>query len=70
VVQEQISLAIGTLMFWNALLAMLTLAVACADSWHFWELGYVEKKAIKHKRRRKQRKRSVPWDKIKVRGVS
>lgn len=69
VVQEQISLAIGTLMFWNALLAMLTLAVACAGSWHFWELGYVEKKAIKHKRRRKQRKRSVPWDKIKVEDI-
>lgn len=67
VVQEQISLAIGILMFWNALLAVVTLAVACAGSWHFWELGYVEKKATKHKRRRKQRKRSVPWDKIKVR---
>lgn len=63
-VQEQIDLAISNLMTWNALLAVLCLSVACAGSWHFWELAYVEKKAAKHKRRRRQRKNSIPWDKI------
>jgi hypothetical protein len=66
IVQEQIDLAIGTIMTWNAVLAILALGVSCAGSWHLWEVAYVEKKATKHKRRRKQRKNSIPWDKIKV----
>jgi hypothetical protein len=66
VVQEQIELVISNLMTWNGCLSGLSLVVACAGSWHFWELAYVEKKAAKHKRRRKQRKNSVPWDKITV----
>jgi hypothetical protein len=67
VVREQINLVISTILVWDACLALLTLGVACAGSWHFWELAYVEKKAAKHKRRRKHRKNSIPWDKIKVR---
>lgn len=70
VVQEQIELVISNLMTWNGCLAVLSLIAACAGSWHFWELAYVEKKAAKHKRRRKQRKNSVPWDKITVRRVT
>lgn len=66
VVQEQIGLAVATIMWCNVYLAVLSLAASCAGSWHFWELAYVEKKAAKHKRRRKHRKNSIPWDKIKV----
>lgn len=66
-VQEQIDLVISTLCTTNALMAALCLGTACAGTWHFWELTYVEKKATKHKRRRKQRKNAIPWDKIKVR---
>lgn len=66
IVQEQIDLAVSTILTWNALLAILALGVSCAGSWHLWEVAYVEKKATKHKRRRKQRKNSIPWDKIKV----
>lgn len=67
VVQEQIDLAINTLLWCNSYICVLALATACAGSWQFWELAYVEKKAAKHKRRRKQRKNAIPWDKIKVR---
>ena len=66
VVQEQIDLVINTLLWCNGCISALALGAACAGSWHFWELAYVEKKAAKHKRRRKQRKNSIPWDKIKV----
>lgn len=65
-VQEQIKLAVSTIFWSNACLAALTLAASCAGSWHMWELAYVEKKAAKHKRRRKHRKNAIPWDKIKV----
>jgi hypothetical protein len=66
-VQEQVDLIIGTLCTTSAALALLCLGVASAGTWHFWELAYVEKKAAKHRRRRKQRKNAIPWDKIKVR---
>jgi hypothetical protein len=35
--------------------------------WYLHELAYIEKKAIKHKRRHKRRKSSIPWDKLKAR---
>jgi len=43
--------------------------IAPAGSWHFWELSFVEKKAAKHKRRRRHRKRSIPWEKIKIENI-
>ncbi len=33
-----------------------------------YELAYVEKKAIKHKRRHRRRKHTIPWEKIKIVG--
>lgn len=35
---------------------------------YLYELAYIEKKAIKHKRRHKRRKHSIPWEKIKIVG--
>lgn len=64
-IQEQVVLAMGSIMLGNCCLAVLALAATCAGSWHFWELAYVEKKASKHKRRRKHRRNAIPWDKIK-----
>lgn len=49
----------------NTVLSVLALAATCVGTWHFWELSYVEKKASKYKRRRRQRKNQIPWDKIK-----
>ncbi|WIA10169.1 hypothetical protein OEZ85_010373 [Tetradesmus obliquus] len=65
-VQEQITLAMASIMKANAGLAALALAATIAGSWHQWELSFVERKASKHKRRRRHRKNSIPWDKIKV----
>ncbi|KAF6265355.1 hypothetical protein COO60DRAFT_1633780 [Scenedesmus sp. NREL 46B-D3] len=64
--EEQITLTIASIMKANAGIAVLALAATVAGSWHMWELTFVEKKASKHKRRRRQRKNSIPWDKIKV----
>ncbi|GIL60729.1 hypothetical protein Vafri_15257 [Volvox africanus] len=47
-----------------------TCALACitVSVWYLHELSYIEKKAIKHKRRHKRRKHSIPWEKIKIIG--
>lgn len=60
-VQEQITLAMASIMKANAGLAALALAATIAGSWHQWELSFVERKASKHKRRRRHRKNSIPW---------
>lgn len=47
-----------------------TCALACltVSIWYLHELSYIEKKAIKYKRRHKRRKHSIPWEKIKIIG--
>jgi hypothetical protein len=60
-VQEQITLAIASILKANAGIAVLALAATIAGSWHLWELMFVEKKASKHKRRRRHRKNAIPW---------
>lgn len=52
----------------NALLAVSTLATIVLSTWCLFELCYIEKKAYKHKRRHKRRKKTIPWDKIKIVG--
>ncbi|KAG2432305.1 hypothetical protein HYH02_013027 [Chlamydomonas schloesseri] len=56
-------------LMWAAGLAAITaMASLIASIWYLYELSYIEKKAIKHKRRHKRRKHSIPWEKIKIVG--
>ncbi|KAG2427327.1 hypothetical protein HXX76_012522 [Chlamydomonas incerta] len=56
-------------LMWAAGLAAITAMAALISSiWYLYELAYIEKKAIKHKRRHKRRKHSIPWEKIKIVG--
>lgn len=58
----------ATLLYANAVGACLSLAALGTSVWYVFELGYIEKKAIKHKRRHKRRKHTIPWHKIKIVG--
>lgn len=60
-IQEQVGLGMRNIMAGNSLIALLGLACVITGSWHMWELAYVEKKATKHKRRRRHRKHAIPW---------
>jgi hypothetical protein len=57
----------GAPLFWSctAVAGSALLAVALGV-WYAWELGFVEKKAIKHKRRFRRTKHTIPWDLIKI----
>ncbi|EFJ43390.1 hypothetical protein VOLCADRAFT_96405 [Volvox carteri f. nagariensis] len=52
----------------GGLAATSSLTCLTISIWYLHELAYIEKKAIKHKRRHKRRKHSIPWEKIKIVG--
>ncbi|KXZ43832.1 hypothetical protein GPECTOR_79g111 [Gonium pectorale] len=52
----------------GGLAAISALSCLVSSVWYLYELSYIEKRAIKHKRRHKRRKHTIPWDKIKIVG--
>ena len=56
-------------LLWSvAALAVACLLLVCLGVWYLFELTYIEKKAIKHKRWHRRRKHTIPWHKLKVVG--
>jgi hypothetical protein len=67
-IEEQVQGAMRWILAGAAGLAASAFGMSCCAVWYQWELAHVEKKAMKHKRRRKQRTKGIPWDRIKVEG--
>ncbi len=67
-IERELAENMATLRWAGGLAATCALACLCCSVWYLHELSYIEKKAIKHKRRHKRRKQSIPWDKIKIVG--
>ncbi len=64
VMQVSVTIAdVGIALRW---LTAAMLAASLAGVWHIWELTHVERKADKHRRRRRQRRNCIPWEKIKL----
>ncbi|GLC47117.1 hypothetical protein PLESTB_000871300 [Pleodorina starrii] len=67
-IESELAEQMSNLAWAGGLAATCALAVLSTSLWYLHELAYIEKKAIKHKRRHKRRKHSIPWDKIKIVG--
>ncbi|KAG2485413.1 hypothetical protein HYH03_015899 [Edaphochlamys debaryana] len=67
-IERELAEQMQSLMWAGGLAATCALACVISSVWYLYELSYIEKKAIKHKRRHKRRKHSIPWEKIKIVG--
>ncbi|GFR42951.1 hypothetical protein Agub_g3840 [Astrephomene gubernaculifera] len=67
-IERDLAEQMTSLMWAGGVAATCSLVCLVTSIWYLYELSYIEKKAIKHKRRHKRRKHSIPWDKIKIVG--
>ncbi|PNH03478.1 hypothetical protein TSOC_010441, partial [Tetrabaena socialis] len=65
-IERDLAEQMGGLVWAGGAAAVASLACLICSVWYLYELSYIERKAIKHKRRHKRRKHSIPWDKIKI----
>ncbi|KAI8471726.1 MAG: hypothetical protein J3K34DRAFT_226379 [Monoraphidium minutum] len=65
-IEDEVRNHVAAIMTGCAAQAVACVAALALSSWYLWELGFVEKKAAKIKRRNRHRKNRIPWEKIKV----
>lgn len=67
-IDAQLATHMAALLQVGALLAAACLAVLLLGTWLHFEISWLERRAVKHKRRHRRRKHTIPWDKIKIIG--
>ncbi|GFH22386.1 predicted protein [Haematococcus lacustris] len=59
----------GANLLWGlVVMGLLALVLLAVGAWYTLELCFIEKKAVKHVRRHKRHKQTIPWEKIKIIG--
>jgi len=67
-IERELDEVMAATLWGSGVMALCCLTTLGIGVWYIFELAYVEKKAMKHKRRHKRRKHTIPWHKIKIVG--